>query len=82
MVFSALSVLMLAVTGAAPAATQPVTVHFSIDPKSDVKPISRYIYGVNQPLNGPYSRLTYTRLGGNRWTVYNWVNNASNAGND
>ena len=47
-----------------------------------VKPISRFIYGVNQSLTGSYSNLTLTRLGGNRWTAYNWENNASNAGSD
>ena len=26
--------------------------------------------------------LTINRLGGNRWTAYNWENNASNAGSD
>ena len=31
------------------AEAQPVaTVHFDIDSKQDVKPISRYIYGINQ----------------------------------
>jgi hypothetical protein len=67
---------------AAMAATQPAIVHFDIDLKQDVHPISRFIYGVNQPLTGPYARATFTRLGGNRWSAYNWTNNASNAGND
>ena len=52
----------------------PSTVHFTIDPAHDVKPISRYIYGVNQKFNGAYANLTFTRLGGNRWTAYNWEN--------
>src|SRR3972149_4958636 len=60
------------------------TVHFTIDAKKDVKPISRFIYGINQhqKLGGECSNLTLTRMGGNRWTAYNWENNASNAGRD
>jgi hypothetical protein len=58
------------------------TVHFTIDPSQNVHSISRYIYGVNQSLIGPYSNLTLERAGGNRWTAYNWENNASNAGSD
>ena len=57
-------------------------VHFAIDPLVNPHPISRYIYGVNQSLAGAYSNATFTRSGGNRWTAYNWENNASNAGND
>ena len=55
---------------------------FTVDAPRDVKPISRYIYGVNQSLKGAYSQAAFIRLGGNRWTAYNWVNNASNAGRD
>src|SRR5262245_17482938 len=58
------------------------TVHFTIDAQQSVHPISRFIYGVNQSLTGAYSNLTLTRDGGNRWTAYNWENNASNAGSD
>lgn len=60
------------------------TVHFTIDATAKVKPISRYIYGVNEaPLGGTaWPNLTFRRVGGNRWTAYNWVNNASNAGSD
>jgi hypothetical protein len=46
--------------------------------------ISPYIYGVNGAsnlTNAPPS-LTFDRAGGNRWTAYNWVTNASNAGSD
>jgi len=64
-------------------ATQPAAVvQFTVDPSRDDHPISRFIYGINRNLAGAYSRLALTRLGGNRWTAYNWVNNASNAGND
>jgi hypothetical protein len=58
------------------------TVTFTIDPTQNLQPISRYIYGVNQSLSGAYSNDTLTRMGGNRLTAYNWVNNASNAGSD
>lgn len=57
-------------------------VRMLIDPSRDVQPISRYIYGVNQPLEDDFAHLTLRRLGGNRWTAYNWENNASNAGSD
>src|SRR3954467_10378839 len=58
------------------------TVHFTIDPSQNVHAISRFIYGINQSFAGAYSNDTLTRLGGNRWTAYNWENNASNAGSD
>ncbi|MGA2797570.1 MAG: glycoside hydrolase family 44 protein [Thermoguttaceae bacterium] len=58
------------------------SVNFSVDTLQGVKPISRYIYGVNQPISGGLSGATMTRLGGNRWTAYNWETNASNAGSD
>lgn len=58
------------------------TVHFAIDPQQSVKAISRYIYGVNEALAGAFGSNTLQRLGGNRWTAYNWENNASNAGSD
>jgi hypothetical protein len=58
------------------------TVHFTIDATGNTRPISRYIYGINAPIAGPHANLTMRRVGGNRWTAYNWVNNASNAGSD
>jgi hypothetical protein len=67
---------------------QTATVHFAIDPTGPAKPISRYIYGVNQfhlffdGMDGPWSHLAFTRLGGDRFTAYNWINNASQAGKD
>ena len=70
----------LALLSAAPLQAQTAT--FTIDANRAVKPISRYIYGVNQELGGELSNLTLRRMGGNRWTAYNWANNASNAGND
>ncbi len=71
-------------TGAPPSPAQEPgkAVHFTIDAAKGVKPISRLVYGTNAALEGAYARCTLTRLGGNRWTAYNWVTNASNAGND
>ncbi len=44
-------------------------------------PISPWIYGINGSVpNVP--DVTIYRLGGNRWTAYNWTTNASNAGSD
>jgi Glycoside hydrolase family 44 len=69
-------------------------VSFTIDPTQGAQAISPYIYGVNPGGQGgvaspglnqtPYNNLNLTseRLGGNRWTAYNWTNNASNAGSD
>jgi hypothetical protein len=47
-------------------------------------PISPYIYGINfaAGVAGAPPALTFDRAGGNRWTAYNWENNASNAGSD
>ena len=48
------------------------------------KPISPYIYGINfySGVTGAPPLLTMDRDGGDRWTAYNWINNASNAGSD
>jgi hypothetical protein len=48
------------------------------------KPISPYIYGTNfySGNTAPQPGFTLDRAGGNRWTAYNWINNASNAGSD
>lgn len=56
---------------------------FTVDSSSHVRAISPYIYGVNQ-LNAFPSPAMFnlSRLGGNRWTGYNWETNASNAGKD
>src|SRR4029077_18976646 len=59
------------------------TIHITIDDARRRTPISPYIYGTNQPdWAGAAHGLTLTRIGGNRWTAYNWETNASNAGND
>lgn len=53
-----------------------------IDARAQRHPISPYIYGSNVARDLAVNRLTLVRLGGNRWTAYNWENNASNAGSD
>jgi hypothetical protein len=59
-------------------------VSFTIDATKNEHRISPYIYGTN--LEGAWSglakNLTLARAGGNRWTAYDWENNASNAGSD
>lgn len=57
---------------------------FTIDANRDNKPVSPYIFGTNAGQvseNISYS-YKFSRLGGNRWTGYNWETNASNAGSD
>ncbi|MCA9184804.1 MAG: glycoside hydrolase family 44 protein [Pirellulaceae bacterium] len=54
-------------------------VAFSINTTADRRDISPYVYGAN--FNN-LSHGTLDRLGGNRYTAYNWENNASNAGSD
>lgn len=46
--------------------------------------ISPYIYGANYSDAAGFGKVPYPfgRIGGNRWTAYNWENNASNAGSD
>jgi hypothetical protein len=62
-----------------PADPGPADVLLSIDSGQNVRPISPYIYGSNSDL---ITERTLDRLGGNRWTGYNWETNASNAGHD
>ena len=77
-VFCAFSA-MLQVTALSPAA--PKQVNFTVDTARDVHPISRYVYGTNAHDKAGNARPA-NRLGGNRWTAYNWETNASNAGAD
>lgn len=71
-------------TGAVVGVAAPAEVMMTVDTSANQKPISRYIYGKN--FNGStweaQPHLTMNRIGGNRWTAYNWENNASNAGSD
>lgn len=55
-------------------------VTFQIDASAVGTEISPLIYGVNGSLRP--SGVTAIRLGGNRWTGYNWETNNSNAGAD
>jgi len=67
-----------------PPSTPPASqVNFDVVSTQDVKPISRFIYGMNgwDPSARP-ANLTLSRSGGNRMTAYNWETNASNAGSD
>ncbi|WP_310832564.1 glycoside hydrolase family 44 protein [Paenibacillus pedocola] len=59
----------------------PFEVQFHIDPAAERTPISPYIYGSNEDLTGT-ENLTARRAGGNRFSAYNWENNASNSGSD
>lgn len=57
----------------------------TVDMQSAGKPISPYIYGINQyGHQGDYNKVAVNtvRQGGNRMTAYNWETNASNAGSD
>lgn len=66
------------------ASTPTVTITITAN---HTRPISPWIYGLNllagDVPNGPTNvNIPFHRLGGNRWTAYNWENNASNAGSD
>jgi hypothetical protein len=55
---------------------------FEIRSDRNVHRISPMIYGTNGAKDVAANRQGTVRLGGNRWTAYNWENNASNAGSD
>jgi hypothetical protein len=58
-------------------------VRFTINASSGGTPISPYIYGMNHFAGSSLTNpVNLDRLGGNRWTGYNWETNYSNAGND
>jgi hypothetical protein len=74
--------LLPAARGAAPDDPGPADVHFTVSTAGS-KPISPYIYGMNFFANSSLTNpVTLDRLGGNRWSAYNWETNASNAGKD
>jgi len=54
----------------------------TINTNAERKPISPYIYGVNDFVMNQNVTVFSVRQGGNRYTAYNWENNFSNAGND
>ena len=60
---------------------QAADMSFLVMPAEVIGPISPYVYGLNDQDPGD-THATVRRLGGNRMTGYNWVNNASNAGTD
>ncbi len=60
----------------------PADVTFTINMTTGVKAISPLIYGSNSNRGLATNHQTMLRQGGNRWTAYNWENNASNAGSD
>jgi fibronectin type 3 domain-containing protein len=68
---------------ATPAAPANPDVTITVNP-SATHAISPYVYGLNfySGVTGAPSLLTFDRDGGDRWTAYNWINNASNAGSD
>jgi fibronectin type 3 domain-containing protein len=54
----------------------------TVDP-TKTHAISPWIYGINSYSSIPNApNFTMDRMGGNRWTAYNWETNASNAGSD
>jgi hypothetical protein len=66
---------------ATPLASIP-NVTVTINP-ANTQSISPWIYGINSASQIPnLPHVTLNRLGGNRWTAYNWTTNASNAGSD
>lgn len=58
-----------------------LTVNFTVDLNGQRTAISPWIYGSNR-ITQDRGLWAAARLGGNRWTGYNWENNASNAGSD
>lgn len=67
----------------APAPPPASEVYLDVQTQQDVRPISRFIYGLNDcDFKSRPHNLTFGRSGGNRWSAYNWETNASNAGTD
>lgn len=71
--------LVLLLGGALASRADAADVTFAINSSNSVRAISPYIYGSN---SSAITTRTFDRAGGNRWTGYNWENNASNAGSD
>ncbi|MFT3836912.1 MAG: glycoside hydrolase family 44 protein [Myxococcaceae bacterium] len=57
-------------------------VQLEVHSDQNARPISPLIYGSNVADDIANSRYGLVRAGGNRYTAYNWENNASNAGSD
>lgn len=62
---------------------QSYKMNVAVDVSGEKKPISPYIYGINEHGDN-LDEVTAgsVRQGGNRFTAYNWENNYSNAGSD
>jgi hypothetical protein len=63
----------------------PTTVTLTVTTSAGQRAISPLIYGVNPgaiACDDPSARFTLCRLGGNRWSTYNWETNASNGGSE
>lgn len=67
------------------------TIHFYVNTTEGQTPISSMIYGINLDDSLDPSQFAAVmaearpgliRMGGNRWTAFNWENNDSNAGSD
>ena len=56
------------------------TIDVSLDQHADLAAHLRPQH--QRPATVASTRTTALRMGGNRWTAYNWENNASNAGSD
>ncbi len=54
----------------------------NVNMSDEGKPISPYIYGINDHGLDDSVKATSVRQGGNRYTAYNWETNYSNAGSD
>ena len=61
----------------------PADALVTVDTGQDRRAISPFVYGYNaSSAAGAPPGATWLRLGGNRWTAYNWETNYSNAGSD
>ncbi|MCC6811491.1 MAG: glycoside hydrolase family 44 protein [Deltaproteobacteria bacterium] len=73
-------------TGATSGASGPTaptsSVVLRVDANASRRAISPLVYGMNQDASTPATRYGLLRFGGNRFSAYNWENNASNAGSD
>jgi mannan endo-1,4-beta-mannosidase len=61
------------------ATAQTIDVSMRVDTERNRRPISPLIYGVNNS-SSVDANLASRRQGGDRYTTYNWENNASNSG--
>lgn len=84
-VLTALTLPAVFCAAAAADAAEANTMHITVDLSSSGKPISPYIFGINEYGHQEHLKklsVNAIRQGGNRMVAYNWENNASNAGSD